>query len=208
MTESRQTPAFATTRRGRAYDKAEVDAFVAELEEALRRSERKRNELEGEFNALRLKSHLAGPRQPDHRHETSVAAARLLEIATAEADHAASETRAEAEALLAAAREESARLLGAAQAEAARISDNLDERRRQHTAEIERQRTAALAEIAHHETAWEARLHRFARREANRNASLRGYLTEQLARLDLDPAVACEPITEEFCEQIPPRHLR
>jgi len=175
--------AFTRSRRREGYDIAEVDAYLAELKQALCASERKINQLQGDLNALRLRAHLSGSAGSDTRREASAAAARLLEITASSTDQEAAESRAAAELVLATARQEADALLAAARVEAERLAADLDQRTQQ-AADLEQQGATVIAETAHHQTAWQARREGLNRWEADQRALLRRYLTDQLAQLD------------------------
>lgn len=92
------TRTFSKTRRGVGYETTQVDAFVAEVADALRERDRQLGELQGDLTALRMRAGGAEQQPPqDSRREASAAAARLLEMAAVEADQYRASVMAEVE---------------------------------------------------------------------------------------------------------------
>lgn len=106
-------------------------------------------------------------------------AARLLEIATRNADELVAETQAEAEALLARARAEAAQLTD----DARRAADELG-------AETERSREEMLGELDRRKRGLGAEIDQLRAFEREYRSRLREYLTAQLATLDDEEAEA------------------
>jgi len=110
-----------------------------------------------------------------HRRESSVAAARLLEMAGASADRLVADARAEADSLL-----------GAARAEAERAA-----------AELDQYRTEVLQELAQRQAATEARVRTLRQLESEHRSRLRRHFTEQLAQLDeIEPEVSLAAVPD------------
>jgi cell division septum initiation protein DivIVA len=137
------------------------------------------------------------------------AAARLLEIATRNADELIGEARAEAasivamaqtdadrltessqaqaEQLTASARAEVDRVLAAAHADAARVHAELEQTRAEQNAELDRHRTTVLADLAKRQAALEAEVARLQQLEQEYRNRMRSYLTQQLAQIESNP---------------------
>lgn len=188
---------FTRTRRRDGYEIDEVDGFVADVAQELDQRDKAIGELRGELTAQRLRPQESGAPRPDGRHESSVAAARLLEIAAANADRLAAESEAEAESLvsgaraeadqlLSTARSEADELLSTARAEAERLSYELDRRKEQQTAELEQHRVRTMAEVADRKAGLEAQIAQLRQLESDHREHLRRHLSEQLAQLDRD----------------------
>jgi len=129
-------------------------------------------------------------RSDDHRRETSVAAARLLEMASGSADRMVADARAEADSLVAVARTEANSLVAVARTEAERLAAELAARLEQQTAELDRHRTTVLRELADRQASTEAKLRTLRLLESEHRNELRRHFTEQLAQLeDITPEV-------------------
>ena len=98
----------------------------------------------------------------DQRRESSVAAARLLELAAADADRLVSDALAQADTLMARAR-----------AEAERV-----------TAELEEYRNGVLRELADRQAATESKLRALRQLAGEHRSQLHRHFTEQLAQLE------------------------
>ena len=110
-----------------------------------------------------------------HRRESSVAAARLLEMAAASADRLVADARAEADSLV-----------GAARAGAERAA-----------AELDQHRTEVLRELAQRQAATEARVRTLRQLESEHRSRLRVHFTEQLAQLDeIEPEVSLAAVAD------------
>jgi cell division septum initiation protein DivIVA len=186
---------FTRTRRRDGYEVDEVDGFVTDVAAELDQRDKALGELRGELTAMRMRTQEPRAERPDSRQESSVAAARLLEIAAANADRLAAESSAEAESLVAAARAEAESLRSAAQAEAdallsgarvdaERLTSELDRRKEQQAAELEHHRTRVMAELSDKKAALEGQIAQLRQLEADHREHLRRHLTEQLAQLD------------------------
>jgi len=104
------------------------------------------------------------------------AAARLLEVATNNADELLAEARVEATAIVA-----------AAHAEAERVRAELEKAQAERNAEFDRQRTtvlADLADLAERQAALEAEVARLQELEHANRDQMRNYLTQQLAQIE------------------------
>ncbi|CAA9317760.1 MAG: Cell division initiation protein DivIVA [uncultured Nocardioidaceae bacterium] len=106
-------------------------------------------------------------------------AARLLELATRNADELVAEAHAEAEVLVADARSQAEKITDEAKSKAAQLDAETARRREQVTGELNRQKAALSTEIEH--------LRTFEREYRSR---LRDYLTDQLSALDGEAADA------------------
>lgn len=144
---------------------AEVDDFRTDSAQGITVPDRVISDLGERLAAARVRAADADvdpARSDDHRRESSVAAARLLEIAAANADR-----------LVADAREEADSLVVAARAEAERV-----------TAELDQHRTMVLRELADRQAAVEAKVRRLRQLESEHLNHLRRHFTEQLAQLE------------------------
>jgi cell division septum initiation protein DivIVA len=103
-------------------------------------------------------------------------AARLLEIATRNADELLDEARAEA-----------ASITAVAHADAERVRAELERMRREHNDELDRHGATVLADLAERRAALEAEVARLEQLGQQSRARMRGYLTEQLAQLESTP---------------------
>jgi cell division septum initiation protein DivIVA len=175
---------FTRTRRRDGYEIDEVDRFVTEVTAAMDQRDKAIGELHGELTAMRMRTQEHPAERPDSRQESSKAAARLLEIAAANADRLATESSAEAEALVAAARTEADGLRSAAQAEVEGVlaAARVDAERL--TFELEQHRTRVMAELSDRKAALEGQIAQLRQLEADHREHLRRHLTEQLAQLD------------------------
>jgi hypothetical protein len=105
------------------------------------------------------------------------AAARLLEIATRNADELLDEAKTEA-----------ASIVATAQAEAEQVHAELEETRAEQNAELERQRTTVLADLAERQAALKAEVARLEQLEQEHRNRMRKYLTQQLAQIEPNPS--------------------
>lgn len=101
------------------------------------------------------------------------AAARLLEIATRNADE-----------LLAEARTEAASIVSMAQTDADRVRAELDQTRAEHDTELDRHRTTVLGDLSERQAALEAEIARLRQLEEDHRNRMRTYLAEQLAQIE------------------------
>jgi cell division septum initiation protein DivIVA len=148
--EATETP-FTTSLGPVGYDVEEVDRFRGAVLEALSA----RDEV-----ISGLRAELEGARAGEERDGSS-AAARVLELATVNADQLLAEARAEADALVAAARVE---------------ADEL-------ATEVEQRCDAVLADLDDRRAELEARIEALTVQEAEHRERLREHFVEQLARL-------------------------
>jgi len=183
---------LATTRRGDGYDIDEVDKFRAEVAESLTARETVIDRLREELDACQRELDGAtGPRDIEGvRREASGAAARLLEIATVNADQLVSDARSEAESRVGAARAEAEQLLVSSRAEVQRRDAELARRHEQEVADLELHRAGVLAELEDQRAALEAQVEALRQLEREHRERLRRHFTEHLARLDDVAAVA------------------
>lgn len=166
---------FTPARLREGYEMAEVDQFLADVQETLALRER-------EIGDLRRQLDSAHASTGDPVRDSSVAAARLLEIATANADQLVAEARAEAGAVVAGARAEADQLSAAARDEAERVS-----------AELDAHRQRVLAEVAGRKSTLESEVEGLRQLENESRDRLRAFFTEQLAQLE-DSATAVDPV--------------
>ncbi|MGZ4429234.1 MAG: DivIVA domain-containing protein [Nocardioidaceae bacterium] len=207
---------FTTTRLREGYEMAEVDQFLAAVGETLAQRDEEIRELRKQLVAeaangrAALEAAAAKAPRPEPApadvagpvRESSTAAARLLEIATVNADRLVAEAKAHAGALVAnahvdadrlttAARAEADQLTAAARDEASRVTADLAQRKEQQAADLDRQRQAALAEVAEKKATLEAKVERLQRLESENRTHLLDYFTEQIDRLqESAPAAA------------------
>jgi cell division septum initiation protein DivIVA len=186
---------FATTRRGEGYDIGEVDKFRAEVAEVITAREMVIDRLRDELDARRRELDVAStaPDPDSARREASGAAARLLEIATVNADVLVNDARSEAESLVGAAHAEAEQLRVSSRAEAQRLDAELTRRHEQEVADLERHRASVLAELDEQRAVLEAQVEALRQMESEHRERLRRHFTEHLARLDEVAAVAPQP---------------
>jgi DivIVA domain-containing protein len=209
---------FTPVRLREGYDMAEVDAFLDEVEaelqrllednDALRAQAEESATVDGDDQRPAAETAAAvGPREgragatgepsapldtpaPTSIPEAASAAARLLEIATRNADELVGEAQERSEQLLATTRSECERLEAAAKEKAEQLegdarsrSEELDretaERRSELSASLESQREALSQEVAE--------LRSF---EQEYRSRLKAYFEQQLAALDGEPSPA------------------
>jgi cell division septum initiation protein DivIVA len=129
--------------------------------------------------------------EPVAVRETSMAAARLLEIASLSADQLVTEAQQEANSLVAtaqmdadrmtaSARAEADQLLAAARAEAERVTGEAHAEREQVTADLEAHRNTVLSGLADEQSALEGRLEHLREVEREHRERLRRHFAEQL----------------------------
>jgi len=107
-------------------------------------------------------------RADNHRRESSMAAARLLEMASFDAERLVADARAEADSLMAAARAETARV----------------------AADLDQYRSTVLRELADRQASTEAKLRTLRQLVSEHRNELRRHFTDQLAQLeDIAPEV-------------------
>lgn len=188
---------FTPVRLREGYDMAEVDAFLDEVEAELIRlaeegapstADTEPSAFAGYVAPARDSDAFASP-APDSAAESTgpaesmpTRAARLLELATRNADELVAEAQAEAEALLADARTRADQLTDDAKAKAEQLETETARRREELTGELDRQKATLSTEIE--------RLRTFEREYRTR---LREYLTDQLDALDGEAAAASPP---------------
>lgn len=178
---------FRTTHRSEGYDTADVDAFRADVMKAIALRDSVIGSLQEELAAARARAvglEVAPEPTGDDRRERSVAAARLLEMATVNADQLLADARAEAASLVDAARAEADHLVATSRDETDRANRELTERRAQQARELDRHRTEVLAEVADRKAALEATIFSLRQLENEHQDRLRRHFTEQLNLLD------------------------
>jgi len=184
--------AFTRTHLCEGYEIADVDKFCSEVVEAITLRDRVISELQEQLAGARMHLVDAGVErgQPDgNRQETSVVAARLLEMAGNTADQLVADAQAEAGSLLSAAHTEADRLISASRSEAVRVMAELARGKEQQTAELEHHRATVLAEVADRKAALKAKVETLQQLESEHRNRLRRQYAEQLAQLEDEPAV-------------------
>jgi DivIVA domain-containing protein len=176
---------FTTTRLREGYEMSEVDEFLVHTTEVLRHRDKEIRALREQVDAGCSTCKDGTPTTPDTGVvEGSRAAARLLEIATRNADELVGEAKAEAAQLTTSARAEADQILAAAREEAERVHAELEQRRVQETADLERQRTTVLSEVTERKAALEAEVSRLQQLEQDHRDRMRSYLNQQLEQLE------------------------
>ena len=202
---------FTTTRLREGYETSEVDEFLVHTTEVLRHRDQEIHTLRDQVDAGCSTCKDGTPTTPGTGLvEGSRAAARLLEIATRNADELVGEAKAEAASLVATARADADRLTAASQAEADRLTTSaraeadqilaaareeaervhadLEQRRVQETADLDRHRTTVMTEVTERKAALEAEVSRLQQLEQDHRDRMRSYLNQQLEQLE--PATA------------------
>jgi len=181
--------AFAKTHLREGYEIVEVDQFCFEVVEAITVRDRVIRELQDQLAQARMQLADAGPErgQPDgSRRDSSVAAARLLEIAAVTADQLVADAEAEVGSLMSASHAEAEELITASRAEAERVAAELARGQEQQAAELDQHRATVLAEVADRKAVLEAKVERLRRLESEHWKRLRFHFAEQLALLEDD----------------------
>jgi cell division septum initiation protein DivIVA len=114
-------------------------------------------------------------------------AASLVAAARTDADRLAEASHAEAEQVTASARAEADRLAAAAHADAARVNTELEQAQAEQNAELDRHRATVLADLAERHAALEAEVRWLEQLEQEYRNRMRSHLTEQLARIESNP---------------------
>ncbi len=180
---------FTTTRLREGYEMSEVDKFLVHTTEALRHRDQEIHTLRDQVDAGCSTCKDDTPTTPGAGVvEGSRAAARLLEIATRNADELVGEAKAEADRLTTSARAEADQILAAAREEAERVHAELEQRRAQETADLDRHRTTVMSEVTERKAALEAEVGRLQQLEQDHRDRMRSYLNQQLEQLE--PATA------------------
>ena len=178
---------FTPTRLREGYEMAEVDQFVADVRETLAHREKEVGDLRGQLTSATAGTERHASAQPgngDQVRDSSVAAARLLEVATVSADQLVSDAKKEAESLVAAASAEAERLTAAARGEADRVTAELAQRKAQTVAELDRHRESVLAEVGERKATLESQVGSLQQLETENRDRLRTYFTGMLDRLE------------------------
>jgi DivIVA domain-containing protein len=192
---------FTTTRRREGYDMVEVDQFVEAVAEAITVRDQMIAELQDQVTEARMRTsdgtanradglpasgHTPpqSANQDDQARASSVAAARLLEMATVNAEQLLAEARAEADALVTSARAEADQLAAAGRDEAQRTTSELEERKQREAAELDRHRQAVLTEVEDKKLVLEGQVQDLQRIESDHRDRLGRYFTQQLAMLE------------------------
>lgn len=185
---------FGTSRLREGYEIAEVDRFLSEVAEAIALRDKVIGDLQKELAEARVRPADADVEQVSKdgdRRETSAAAARLLEMATINADQLVAEAQAEADALVTAARAEAEQLITSSRTETERVNTELAQRKEQHAFELNQHRSTVLAEVADQKAAVQAEVDTLRKMESEHRNRLRRHFTEELAKLgdDTPPVV-------------------
>jgi cell division septum initiation protein DivIVA len=181
--------AFTKADLREGYEIAEVDQFCLDVVEAITLRDRVISELQRQLAQARMHLVDAGIERghPDgNRRESSVAAARLLEMAAVTADQLVADAKAEAGSLMSTADAEAGQLIRASRCEAERVTADLAQGREQQAAELDHHRITVLAEVADREAALRAKVETLRRLEREHRNRLRCHFAEQLAQLEDD----------------------
>jgi len=192
--------AFAKTHLREGYEIADVDQFCSEVVEAITLRDRVISELQEQLAGARMRLVKAGVERghPDgNRQETSVAAARLLEMAGNTADQLVADAQAEAGSLLSAAHTEADRLISASRFEAVRVMAELARGKEQQAAELEHHRATVLAEVADRKAALKAKVETLRQLESEHRNRLRRQYAEQLAQLEDNPPAVLRAVVAD-----------
>ncbi|MGH3444510.1 MAG: DivIVA domain-containing protein [Nocardioidaceae bacterium] len=181
---------FSPTRLREGYEVAEVDAFLADVKQSIASHESEVTDLRDELAEARQAAEdnqaagaWSGANTGPNAREGSYAAARLLEIATTNAEQLVTEATAEAAALVQNAR-----------AEADRATADLADDKQRHEAELDQHRTQVLTEVADRQRAVEAKIAMLERLERDHRSHMRAYLSEQLDQLGEDEAPTLQAV--------------
>jgi cell division septum initiation protein DivIVA len=180
--------AFTKAFLREGYEIADVDEFRLDVVEAITLRDRVISALQDELATARM-HHVAGAGvergHPDgNRHDGSVAAARLLEMAAVTADQLVADATTEAASLISAARAEAEQLITASRGEAERVTAELARAKRKQAAELDQHRTTVLAEVADTKVALQAKVETLQQLESEHRNHLRRHFAEQLAQLE------------------------
>ena len=170
---------FTPVRMRGGYDVGEVDAFLDEVETELTRLIAEKDDLEA-----RLAGSAGAAGGSGHGTEPSKAAARLLEIATRNAEELAEEARATAEELVEKAQAAAAATQEQAREQAERLEADARSRAQLLDTETAERRSEALAALEHDREALRAEVEQLRAFEREYRSRLRQYLAEQLQALD------------------------
>lgn len=203
---------FSATRMREGYEIAEVDDFVAEVEETLTRQQEEIATLREQLAAAEQRAETGpdghGATDPDaafkpaaghatqavlHDQEvrtSSVSAVRLLEIATVNAEQLVSEAKHEAVSLVATARAAADQLAATSRDEAERIATELAEQKQEQEHELQLHRSTVLGELAGKRAELQAQIETLDELEQENRSRLHDYFTEQIARLQPGSASA------------------
>ena len=176
---------FTPVRMRGGYDVGEVDAFLDEVETELTRLGAEKEDLE---------SRLAGTGGPGAAGgtEPSKAAARLLEIATRNAEELQEEARATAAELVEKARAEATATEEQAREQAERVESDARSRAQLLDSETAERRAEALTALEREREALRAEVEQLRAFEREYRSRLRQYLAEQLEALDSSSAAEVE----------------
>jgi len=182
--------AFTTTYLREGYEIADVDEFRLDVVEAITLRDRVISTLQDQLATARM-HHVAGAgvergHSEGSRQETSVGAARLLEMAAVTADQLVADATAEAGSLMSAAHAEADQLITASRCEAERVTAELARAKGQQAAELEHHRATVLAEVVDRKAALKAKVETLRQLESEHRNRLRRQYAEQLAQLEDD----------------------
>lgn len=189
--------AFTRTHLSDGYEIAEVDAFCSDVVEAITLRDEVIGQLQKQL--VEARTHLADAADVREQldgnpRESSVASARLLEMAAVTADQLVTDAKAEVDSLMTAAHAEAEQLITASRSEAERVTAELARGREQQAAELDQHRTTVLAEVTDRKAALEAKVELLRQLESEHRNRLRRHLTEQLAQLDGDRSAALRAV--------------
>jgi len=204
---------FTPVRLREGYDMGEVDQFLDEVESELERLRKENEDLRTKLSAAQsgagsvtavekpapvrepepepARPAAAAPatRAPEEIRVTTVAeassaAARLLEIATRNADEVVTEAKDEADRIVGAARTKAERLESETKAKADRLESDARTRSQMLDAETEAKRREALGDLEKDKASLNSEIENLRLFEREYRSRLKSYFTNQLAALD------------------------
>jgi cell division septum initiation protein DivIVA len=181
------------------YEIEDVDMFCVDVVEAISLRDRLISELQDQLAEARMRLADAGVERghPDgNPRESSVAAARMLEVAAVTADQLVADAKAEAGSLMNAAHTEAERLITTGRSQAEQVAAELARGKEQQAAELDEHRATVLAEVADRKAALEAKVETLRQFERDQRNRLRCHFTEQLAQLEDDGPAALRAVAD------------
>jgi DivIVA domain-containing protein len=190
---------FTPVRLREGYDMGEVDQFLDEVEAELSRLSRENDDLRNKLSAAQKGGGATAVSQADEERraptpaelpkvttvaDASSAAARLLEIATRNADELVSEARAEAEKIRSDARSESERLTTESRERAERLEADARTRSEMLDSETEERRQRLFGDLDAEKERLNGEIDDLRSFEREYRARLKSYFEQQLSALD------------------------
>ncbi len=197
---------FTPVRLREGYDMGEVDQFLDEVESELERLTGQSDDLRGKLEAASRGQVVTPPEQqpaavveepepvptpapaPVSVGEASSAAARLLEIATRNADEVVADAKDQADSILAEARTKSERLEQESQGTADRVESDARTRAEKLDAEIANKRQQLFGDLERDRDALSAEVEHLRAFEREYRSRLKSYFGAQLAQLEGEEA--------------------